>query len=104
MTRVCDLTGCGIQYGNNVSHSNRKVKRRFLPNLQNTRFYSETLGVYIKMKVRTRTLKSVEKNGGIDNFLLSRSCACNSLSKYAISVRRSIQKKMRETTVTKHES
>ena len=57
--------------GNNVSHAVNKTKRRFLPNLQNTSFFSEILGKKIKLKVTSKGIKTVEKNGGIDKFLLN---------------------------------
>lgn len=57
--------------GNNVSHAVNKTKRKFLPNLQNVSFYSEILGKKIRIKSTSRGIKTVEKNGGIDNYLLS---------------------------------
>ena len=57
--------------GNNVSHAVNKTKRKFLPNLQNTSFYSEVLGKKIKLKVTSKGIKTVEKNGGIDTYLLN---------------------------------
>tara|TARA_B100000287_G_scaffold232804_1_gene219154 strand:+ start:333 stop:581 length:249 start_codon:yes stop_codon:yes gene_type:complete len=56
--------------GNNVSHAVNKTKRRFLPNLQNTSFFSEILGKNIRLKVTSKGIKTVEKNGGIDNYIL----------------------------------
>jgi large subunit ribosomal protein L28 len=73
MSRRCDLTGVGVQTGNNVSHSNRKTRRRFLPNLQNISFISETLGSAVKLRVTAATVRTVEHNGGIDAYLLSTS-------------------------------
>jgi len=58
--------------GNNVSHAVNKTKRKFLPNLHNTSFYSEILGKKIKLKVTSKGIKTVEKNGGIDAYLLSK--------------------------------
>ena len=56
--------------GNNVSHAVNKTKRKFLPNLQNTSFFSEILGKKIKLRVTSKGIKTVEKNGGIDNYIL----------------------------------
>ena len=55
--------------GNNVSHAKNKTKRKFLPNLQNVKFFSKTLDKSISLKVSVRALKSVEKNGGLDDYL-----------------------------------
>lgn len=70
MARRCALTGKGVQTGNNVSHANNKTRRRYLPNLQQQRFYSETLGVAVRLRVSTRALRTVEKRGGLDGYLL----------------------------------
>ena len=71
MTRKCDLTGKLVVTGNNVSHANNKTKRRFIPNLQNVSLYSDKLGKKLKFRIATSTLRTVEKNGGIDSFLLN---------------------------------
>ena len=70
MTRKCDLTGKLVITGNNVSHANNRTKRRFIPNLQNVSLYSDKLGKKLKFRIATSTLRTVEKNGGIDGFLL----------------------------------
>ena len=70
MARRCALTGKGVQTGNNVSHANNKTRRRYLPNLQQQRFFSETLGVAVRLRVSTRALRTVEKRGGLDGYLL----------------------------------
>ena len=70
MARRCALTGKGVQTGNNVSHANNRTRRRYLPNLQQQRFYSETLGESIRLRVSTQALRTVEKRGGLDGYLL----------------------------------
>ena len=70
MARRCALTGKGVQTGNNVSHANNRTRRRYLPNLQWQRFYSETLGESIRLRVSTHALRTVEKRGGLDGYLL----------------------------------
>ncbi|MBL4667375.1 MAG: 50S ribosomal protein L28 [Sneathiella sp.] len=70
MARRCELTGKGVQAGNNVSHANNKSRRRFLPNVQEVRLMSDSLGRSFGMKVTAAALRSVEHNGGLDNFLL----------------------------------
>lgn len=69
MSRVCELTGKGVQYGNNVSHANNKTKRRFLPNLVNVTLASETLAQSFKLRVSANALRTVEHRGGLDAFL-----------------------------------
>ena len=71
MSRVCDVTGRKPMYGNNVSHAKNRTKRRFKPNLQNISFISEILGQKFKLKVATSTIRTVEKKGGLDEFLIS---------------------------------
>ena len=73
MSMKCQLTGKKYLNGNNVSHANNKTKRRFLPNLQKVSFISEKLGRIIQLKVTTSTIRTVEKKGGLDNFLLNTS-------------------------------
>ena len=73
MARRCALTGKGVQTGNNVSHANNKTRRRYLPNLQQQRFFSETLGESVRLRVSTHALRTVEKRGGLDGYLLKAS-------------------------------
>lgn len=70
MSRRCALTGKGVLTGNNVSHANNRTKRRFLPNLQSRRLYSELLAQRIQLRIAASTLRSIEKAGGIDGYLL----------------------------------
>ena len=71
MARRCDLTGKGVQVGHKVSHSNRKTKKRFLPNLVHVSLTSDTLGRVIRMRLSANGLRTVEHNGGIDAYLMS---------------------------------
>lgn len=73
MSRICELTGKGRQIGHNVSHANNKTKRVFLPNLQNVTLLSEKLDRSFKFRVSTHGLRSVEHNGGLDNWLVKTS-------------------------------
>ena len=73
MSNRCQLTGKTYLSGNNVSHANNKTKRRFLPNLQNISFISEKLGKSIQLKVAASTIRTVEKKGGLDQYLLNTS-------------------------------
>ncbi len=70
MARICELTGKGRMVGMNVSHANNRTKRVFLPNLQNVTLLSDTLDRGVKLKVSTHGLRSVEHNGGLDNWLM----------------------------------
>ena len=63
MSRVCQLTGKRSIAGNNVSHSNRKTKRRFLPNLQKKRFYIPELDRWETLKVSSAALRTINKLG-----------------------------------------
>ncbi len=69
MSRRCELTGKGVQSGNVVSHSNRKTRTRFLPNLCNVTLISESLDRSIRVRVAAASLRSVEHRGGLDAFL-----------------------------------
>ena len=71
MTMKCELTGKSFQTGNNVSHAKNRTKRRFLPNLQKITFISEKLGQKIQLKVAASTIRTVEKKGGLDDYLES---------------------------------
>jgi large subunit ribosomal protein L28 len=70
MARKCPITGKGVQVGNNVSHSNRKTKRRFLPNLQTISLLSDSIGS-VRMRLSTNAIRTIEHNGGLDAFLKS---------------------------------
>jgi large subunit ribosomal protein L28 len=71
MARRCDFTGKAVQAGNNVSHANNKTRRRFMPNLQESSLLSDTLGQMVKVRLSTHAIRTVEKRGGLDAFLLS---------------------------------
>jgi large subunit ribosomal protein L28 len=71
MARRCDITGKGVQVGNNVSHANNKTKRRFMPNLQATALMSDALGGMIRLRLTVNAIRSIEHNGGLDAYLLS---------------------------------
>jgi large subunit ribosomal protein L28 len=70
MARRCAVTGKGVLTGNNVSHANNKTRRRYLPNLQETSFFSDILGALIRMRLSVNGIRTVEHNGGLDAFLL----------------------------------
>lgn len=91
MARRCTLTGKNPQSGNNVSHSQRKTRRRFLPNVQNVSLRSDILNSTVNIKITVSTLRSVEHNGGLDNYLLTTSS--RKLTDEAVKLKRQIRKK-----------
>lgn len=70
MPRRCQLTGAGPRAGRNVARSNVKTRRRFDPNLQRVHLHSEALGRNVPLRVTVRALRTVQKHGGLDSFLL----------------------------------
>ena len=68
MARKCPVTGKGVLVGHNVSHSNIKTKRRFLPNLQTVSLLSDAVGA-IRLRLSTNAIRTIEFKGGIDAFL-----------------------------------
>ncbi|HSR68915.1 MAG TPA: 50S ribosomal protein L28 [Acidobacteriota bacterium] len=63
MARKCVLTGKGPLAGNRVSHSNKKTRRRQLPNLQSKRIWVEELNRFVRLRVSTRALRTISKKG-----------------------------------------
>ena len=96
MSRVCELTGKGVMSGNNVSHAKNRTRRRFLPNLVNVTLMSDILGSSHKFRVAASALRSVEHNGGLDNFLTKAKAA--NLSSAAGKVKKLIAKKAEAAT------
>jgi len=68
MARQCNITGKRTTTGNNVSHANNRTKRRFLPNLQMHRFWVESENRFIRLRLSTKALRTIDKNG-IDSVL-----------------------------------
>lgn len=94
MSRRCELTGKAVQTGNLVSHSNRKTRTRFLPNLCNVTLISDTLGRSVRLRVSAHALRSVEHRGGLDAFLMK--AREEELSQNVKTLRRDIIKKQQE--------
>ena len=90
MSKVCEISGKKPMSGNNVSHANNRTKRRFIPNLQNVKLYSGTLQKYINLNISIRTMKTVEKNGGLDSYLIKTSN--KNLAETAIKIKKQILK------------
>ena len=70
MAKRCQITGKGVMTGNNVSHAKNRTRRRFLPNLQQTSMQSEILGRTVSLRVTTSAIRTIEKHGGLDAFLM----------------------------------
>ena len=71
MSKKCELTGKVPLKGHNVSHANNKTKRKFLPNLKKVKFKSEILKRNLKLTVSNAGVRSVDKKGSFDEFLIS---------------------------------
>ena len=90
MSRRCDVSGKGVMTGNNVSHAHNKSRRRFLPNLQAVSLFSEALDKPIRLRLAASTLRTIEKRGGLDAYLLS--APDKPLAAEAIKVKRQVKK------------
>jgi large subunit ribosomal protein L28 len=97
MARRCELTGTAVMSGHLVSHSNRKTKRRFLPNLCSVTLQSDVLNRSVRMRIAANALRSVEHRGGLDAFLVK--ARETELSQGARELKRQIEKKLAETAV-----
>ncbi|HEX6858871.1 MAG TPA: 50S ribosomal protein L28 [Caulobacteraceae bacterium] len=95
MSRRCELTGVGPMVGHNVSHSNIKSKRRFLPNLQPASLQSEALGQSFKLRITNAALRTLDFRGGLDAFLLK--ARDENLSPRALKIKRQLKAKAAET-------
>ena len=90
MARRCELTAKAVLTGNKVSHAHNKSRRRYLPNLQHVSLLSDILGQTLRMRVSAHAIRTVEKQGGIDAFLLG--AKDDKLSLNAQRLKRRIQK------------
>jgi|TARA_B000000565_G_C23693215_1_gene342770 large subunit ribosomal protein L28 len=92
MSKICFLTGKRFMTGNNVSHANNKTKRKFNVNLHAVTLNSDALKEKFKVKIASSTMRTVNKYGGFDRFLLD---SDNSkLSAEAIKIKNKISKKL----------
>jgi large subunit ribosomal protein L28 len=90
MARRCELTGKSVMAGHLVSHANNKKKRVFRPNLQTITLASERLGRNVRLKVAMSTLRTLDRRGGLDAFLLA--AKNDALSPRAQKLKRQLQK------------
>lgn len=92
MSKKCDLLATKAMTGNKVSHSNRKTKRKFNPNLNILSFASDALGTKVNLRVSSATLRTVNKYGSLDSFLVN--YRFSKLTDLAKKLRRKIQNKL----------
>ena len=91
MARRCELTGKGVRSGHLVSHANNRKKRVFRPNLQTISLASDARGQTISLKISMNALKTLDRQGGLDEFLLKAKDAM--LSPRALKLKRQISRK-----------
>ena len=96
MSRRCELTGVGPMVGHNVSHSNIKTKRRFLPALSPATLQSEVLGQSFKLRITNAALRTLDFRGGLDVFMAK--AKDENLSPRALKIKRQIKAKLAEQT------
>jgi large subunit ribosomal protein L28 len=94
MSRRCELTGVGPMVGHNVSHSNIKTKRRFLPALSPASLQSEALGQTFRLRITNAALRTLDFKGGLDAFLLK--ARDEDLSPRALKIKRQVKAKLAE--------
>ncbi len=92
MSRRCELTGVGPMTGHNVSHSNIKTKRRFLPSLAEVSLASDALGQSFKLKITNAALRTLDFKGGLDPVLLN--SRDEALSPRALKIKRQLKAKL----------
>ena len=95
MSRRCELTGIGPMVGHNVSHSNIKTKRRFLPALSPASLQSESLGQTFKLRISNAALRTLDFRGGLDPFLVK--ADDENLSARALKIKKLVKAKLAET-------
>lgn len=94
MSRRCELTGVGPMVGHNVSHSNIKSKRRFLPSLKAMNLQSEALGQSFRLRITNAALRTLDFKGGLDAFLVK--ADDTKLSPRALKLKRQVKAKLAE--------
>ena len=92
MSRRCELTGVGPMVGHNVSHSNIKTKRRFLPSLKATKLQSEALGQNFTLRITNAALRTLDYKGGLDAYLVKASD--EDLSPRALKIKKQLKAKI----------
>jgi len=98
MARRCELTGKGVLSGHNVSHANNKTKRKFRPNLAEVSLISDKLDRTVKLRISKHALRSIDHNGGLDNFIVKQDD--EKLSERALRLKREIRKVIKASLAT----
>ncbi|MGI8841833.1 MAG: 50S ribosomal protein L28 [Caulobacteraceae bacterium] len=96
MSRRCELTGVGPMTGHNVSHSNIKTKRRFLPALAPATLQSDSLGQAFRLRISNAALRTLDFRGGLDSFLVK--ARDETLSPRALKIKKQIKAKLSAQT------
>ncbi len=96
MSRRCELSGVGPLVGHNVSHSNIKTKRRFLPALAETGLQSEALGQTFRLRITNAVLRTLDFKGGLDAFLIG--AKDEKLSARALKIKKQVKAKLASQT------
>jgi large subunit ribosomal protein L28 len=94
MSRRCELTGVGPMTGHNVSHSNIKTKRRFLPALSPATLQSDSLGQTFRLRISNAALRTLDFRGGLDAFLIK--ARDEALSPRALKIKKQVKAKLAE--------
>lgn len=94
MSRRCEITGVGPMVGHNVSHSNIKTKRRFMPNLTTVKIQSDSLAQTFSLRITNAALRTVDAKGGLDAVLLK--ARDENLSPRALKIKRQVKAKLAE--------
>jgi large subunit ribosomal protein L28 len=98
MARRCELTGKGVRSGHLVSHANNRKKRVFRPNLQKVSIASDALGCKVALRISMNALRSIDRTGGLDPYLLK--AKDEVLSDRARRLKRQIVKKQQSQSQT----
>ncbi len=96
MPKICQITGKKTEVGMNVSHSHARTKRTFKPNLHPVKIYSEILGKEIALLLSTNAIRTLDKHGGLDSYLLAK--GNSKLSEDMIKIKKEILKKQSKSS------
>ncbi len=99
MAQICDLTGIKAFSGNKVSHSNRKTRTKWLPNLKDKRYLVPELGKTVALKLSTRAIRTIDKLGGISAAVMKGKA--DKMSDRGLKLKREILKARRELSAGK---
>ena len=98
MPKVCQVTGKKTEVGMNVSHSHRRTKRTFKPNIQTLKFHSDLLGRDFSLKLTASGLRTLVKHGGLDNYVTAK--PVSRLTPDMAAIKKAIEKKRAKAGIT----